>query len=50
MGIAQMLLFIAALAPFGGRATTRLCHLVAPLQTPLQLAGLLLLHRRGRKA
>lgn len=48
MGIVQMLVFIAAMAPFRGRATTRLMHLITPLQTPLQLGGLLVLHRRGQ--
>jgi phosphatidylglycerophosphate synthase len=45
-GIAQMLLFIAATAPFRGRVTSRLVRLAAPLQTPVQLCSLLLQHRR----
>jgi phosphatidylglycerophosphate synthase len=49
LGIVQMLLFIAALAPFRGRATSRLVRLTAPLQTPLQLCGLLVLHQRTRR-
>ena len=48
LGIIQMLLFIAALAPFGGRATKTLVNLVTPIQTPLQIGGLILLHRRRR--
>ncbi len=50
LGIVQMLLFIAALAPFRGSATSRLVCLTAPVQTPLQLCGLILLHRRRRRA
>jgi phosphatidylglycerophosphate synthase len=46
MGIVQMLLFIAALAPFGGKMTRFALRVVAPVQTPLQLAGLIVLHRR----
>jgi phosphatidylglycerophosphate synthase len=49
LGIAQMLLFIAALAPFGGRATRLVVRLAAPIQTPLQVCGLLL-HQRRRRA
>jgi phosphatidylglycerophosphate synthase len=49
-GIAQMLLFIAALAPFGGRATWAAVQLTCSIQTPTQIAGLLLLeHRRRRR-
>jgi phosphatidylglycerophosphate synthase len=44
-GIVQMLLFIAALAPFGGRATWAVVQFTWPIQTPLQVAGLLLLQR-----
>jgi phosphatidylglycerophosphate synthase len=50
LGIVQMLLFIAALAPFGGRTTSRLVRLAAPLQTPLQLCGLVALRQRMRRA
>lgn len=50
LGIVQMLVFIAALAPFGGRATSRLARVTAPLQTPLQLCGLLVLRRRIQRA
>lgn len=45
-GIVQMLVFIAALAPFGGRATWNAVRLIAPTQAPLQVVGLLLLQRR----
>jgi phosphatidylglycerophosphate synthase len=48
-GIVQMLLFVAALAPFGGRATWAAVRLLSPIQTPVQVAGLLFLqHRRTR--
>ncbi|GAC1514590.1 MAG: hypothetical protein NVS2B16_21530 [Chloroflexota bacterium] len=42
IGIEQMLLFIGALAPFGGPATRRCVRVTAPLQTPLQIGGLML--------
>jgi phosphatidylglycerophosphate synthase len=45
-GIAQMLLFTAALAPFGGRATALAVRLAAPVVGPVQLAVMLALHRR----
>lgn len=48
LGIVQMLLFIAALAPFGGRATRRVTRVVAPIQTPVQVAGLVLLRNLRR--
>ena len=47
-GMVQMLLFIAALAPFGGRGTWTIVQLVYPLQTPLQVTGLLVQRRRLR--
>jgi phosphatidylglycerophosphate synthase len=47
-GIVQMLLFIAALAPFGGQGTWAVVRVVGPIQTPLQVAGLFLRHR-GRR-
>lgn len=50
IGIAQMLLFIAAMAPFRGAATSRLVDLAAPLQTPVQLGAGLALHRRRLRA
>lgn len=45
-GIAQMLLFTAALAPFGGRATALAVRLAAPVVGPLQLGVMLALHHR----
>lgn len=48
LGIMQMLLFIAALAPFSGRATYLAIRVITPIQTPLQVAGLLLLHNSRR--
>jgi hypothetical protein len=45
-----MLLFIAATAPFRGPVTSRLVEIVAPLQTPVQLAAGLELHRRRMRA
>jgi phosphatidylglycerophosphate synthase len=45
-GIGQMLLFTAALAPFGGRATRGAVRLAAPVVAPLQVAVMLALHRR----
>ncbi len=50
LGIVQMVLFIAALAPFRGRATSSLVRPTARLQTPLQLCGLILLRQRRRRA
>jgi phosphatidylglycerophosphate synthase len=47
-GMVQMLLFIAALAPFGGRGTWAVVRWVCPIQTPLQVAGLLVQQRRNR--
>lgn len=47
VGMVQMLLFIAALAPFGGRGTWAVVQVVCPVQTPLQVAGLLLQQRRA---
>lgn len=45
-GIAQMLLFTAALAPFGGRFTRPAVRLAAPVIAPLQVGVMLVLHRR----
>jgi len=45
-GIAQMLLFTAALAPFGGRATRGAVRLAAPVVAPVQAAVMLALHHR----
>jgi phosphatidylglycerophosphate synthase len=50
VGIVQMLLFIAAMAPFRGSVTSRLLNLVAPVQTLTQLAAALELHRRRLRA
>lgn len=47
-GMLQMLLFISALAPFGGRGTWAVVRLVCPIQTPLQVAGLVAQHGRKR--
>jgi phosphatidylglycerophosphate synthase len=47
-GMMQMLLFIAALAPFGGRGTWTIVRLVCPVQTPLQVAGSLVRNRHLR--
>ena len=48
LGIAQMLLFIAALAPFGGRATRFAVRWALPIVTPLQVGGQVLQWRRRR--
>src|SRR5437879_6623853 len=48
-GIAQMALFTAATAPFGAAATRLAVRLAAPLVAPLQLVGMLLLHRRSHR-
>lgn len=42
VGMAQMMLFIASLAPFGGRATNAAVRIVAPVVAPLALGSLLL--------
>jgi phosphatidylglycerophosphate synthase len=47
-GMVQMLLFIAALAPFGGRGTWAVVRQVCPVQTLLQVVGLLVQQRRHR--
>lgn len=46
VGIGQMLLFIAALAPFGGRATWEVLRFISPVAPPIQITTLLLLQRR----
>ena len=48
-GIAQMALFTAAMAPFGGAGTRRAVRLATPIVAPLQLLGMLLLYRRSQK-
>jgi CDP-alcohol phosphatidyltransferase len=50
IGMGQMLLYIGALAPFRGPATSRLVWLAAPVQTSLQLCALLALHRRRSRS
>jgi phosphatidylglycerophosphate synthase len=47
-GIAQMLLFTASLAPFGGRLTGGLVKGAAPIVAPAQLGVMLALHQRLR--
>jgi phosphatidylglycerophosphate synthase len=49
MGIAQMALFTAATAPFGGTGTRMAVRLAAPIIAPLQLLGMVLLHRRSQR-
>jgi phosphatidylglycerophosphate synthase len=49
LGIAQMALFTAAMAPFGGAGTRRAVRLAAPIVAPLQLLAMLLLYRRSRR-
>lgn len=49
LGIAQMALFTAALAPFGGAATRLAVRLATPIVAPLQLMGMLLLYRRSQR-
>jgi phosphatidylglycerophosphate synthase len=46
LGIVQMMVFIAALAPFGGRATRFAVRVAAPLQAPIQICGLMTLRNR----
>jgi phosphatidylglycerophosphate synthase len=48
-GIAQMALFTASMAPFGGAGTRRAVRLATPIVAPLQLVGMLLLHRRSQR-
>jgi CDP-diacylglycerol--glycerol-3-phosphate 3-phosphatidyltransferase len=49
LGIAQMALFTAAMAPFGGAGTRRAVRLATPIVAPLQLLGMLLLYRRSKR-
>jgi phosphatidylglycerophosphate synthase len=49
-GIAQMMVFTAALAPFGGRLTRGAVRLATPIVAPMQLGVLLVLHRRLGRA
>ncbi len=50
LGILQMFHFIAALAPFNGRITSRLVRSITLVQTPLQLGGMAALYWRIRRA
>jgi phosphatidylglycerophosphate synthase len=49
LGIAQMALFTAATAPFGGAGTRLAVRLAAPIVAPLQLLGMVLLYRRSQR-
>ncbi len=46
-GIAQMALFTAATAPFGGAGTRTAVRLATPIVAPMQLLGMFLLYRRS---
>jgi phosphatidylglycerophosphate synthase len=50
VGILQMMLFIAATAPFRGPVTSGAVHLLAPAQTPVQIGAALTIHRRRMRA
>jgi phosphatidylglycerophosphate synthase len=49
LGIAQMALFTAAMAPFGASGTRRAVRLATPIVASLQLLAMLLLHRRSQR-
>ena len=49
LGIAQMALFTAAMAPFGGAGTRAAVRVATPIVAPLQLLGMLLLYRRSQR-
>lgn len=49
LGIAQMALFTAALAPFGAGATRLAVRLVTPIVVPLQVLATLLIYRRSQR-
>ena len=49
LGIAQMALFTAALAPFGGAGTWLAVRVAAPVVAALQLLGTVLLYRRSQR-
>lgn len=49
LGIAQMALFTAATAPFGGAVTRTAVRLATPIVAPLQLLGMVLLYRRSQR-
>lgn len=46
IGIAQMTLLLAALAPFGGRVTGRTVRLLEPVEVPVQIGASIVLYRR----
>ncbi|HEV2033695.1 MAG TPA: CDP-alcohol phosphatidyltransferase family protein [Candidatus Dormibacteraeota bacterium] len=48
-GIAQMALFTAATAPFGGAGTRAVVRLATPIVAPMQLLGMFLLYRRSQR-
>jgi phosphatidylglycerophosphate synthase len=49
LGIAQMALFTAAMAPFGGAGTRLAVRLATPIIAFMQLLGMLLLYRRSQR-
>jgi phosphatidylglycerophosphate synthase len=49
LGIAQMALFTAATAPFGGAGTRAAVRLAAPIIAPAQLLGMFFLFRRSQR-
>jgi phosphatidylglycerophosphate synthase len=49
LGIAQMALFTAATAPFGGPGTRAAVRLAAPIIAPAQLLGMFFLYRRSQR-
>jgi hypothetical protein len=49
LGIAQMALFTAATAPFGGAGTRHAVHVATPIVAPMQLLATLLLFRRSQR-
>ena len=49
LGIAQMALFTAALAPFGSAATRLAVRLATPIVVPLQVLSTLFLYRRSQR-
>jgi hypothetical protein len=49
LGIAQMLLFTAALAPFGAAGTRLVVRLATPIVAAFQLLGTVLIYRRSQR-
>jgi phosphatidylglycerophosphate synthase len=49
LGIAQMSLFMAALAPFGGAGTRLVVRLATPIVAAFQLVGTVLIYRRSQR-